>query len=121
VLDISPAELAVFSSEELLCFLNPACSVSGNWQLSEEEQGRQIDPPAPHGRRHGCIHLNKLPTPFFLPCIYIYDDMTEPFSQQMNDVLNTPFRHFCLELEKHAVTQQTTSHFINNGSQKALR
>jgi len=51
---------------------------------------------------------------------YIYDDMNDTFSQQMNDVLNTPFCHFCLELKKHAVTEHSSSYFINNGIRKKL-
>ena len=47
--------------------------------------------------------------------------MNDTFSQQMNDVLNTPFCHFCLELNKHAVIQHSSSYFINNGSRKKLR
>ena len=46
--------------------------------------------------------------------------MNDTFSQQMNDVLNTPFCHFCLELKKHAVTQHSSSYFINNGSRTKL-
>lgn len=51
----------------------------------------------------------------------VYDDMNDLFSQQMKDVLKTPFCHVCLELKKHAITQHSTPHFVNNGNRKALR